>query len=109
MLFLHYLFRCLRWRVFWGAPASALWVKLTVVLLSVSFVGASFAGWYRFSPLIRVWYTLSAVWIGLGSYALWASVLCWIVYGLSALFRLGWPPAWISNAVFDVALLAPFS
>jgi len=106
IIFLAHLFVYLTWSSFWGAPASALWVKLTVALLSVSFVGASFAGWYRFSPLIRVWYTLSAVWIGLGSYALWASVLCWIVYGLSALFRLGWPPAWIANAIFGVALLA---
>src|SRR5260370_29029294 len=106
IIFLAHLFVYVTWSSCWCAPASALWVKLAVALLSVSFVAASFAGWYRFNPLIRVWYTLFAVWIGLGSYALWASVLCWIVYGLSALFRFGWPTTYIADAIFGIGLLA---
>ena len=81
-------------------------MKLALALLSTSFVGASLRGWYSFRPLVRIAYSVAAVWLGVFSYFFWAAVLCWIVYGFSALLRLGWVPAHIADAMFVGAVLA---
>ncbi|HWX55112.1 MAG TPA: metallophosphoesterase [Verrucomicrobiae bacterium] len=106
IIFLAHLFVYLTWRSFWGGPASSLWLKVLVGLLSISFVLASLRARYSFSVLTRIWYTLSAVWLGLGSFCLWAAVLCWTVYAFSIVFRLGWTPAHIADLIFGAAMLA---
>jgi predicted MPP superfamily phosphohydrolase len=94
------------WSNFWGGIASSLWMKLALALLSISFVGASLRGWYSFRPLVRLWYTTAALWLGVFSYCFWAAILCWMVYGVSAILRLGWAPAHIADALFASAALA---
>ena len=93
------------WSSFWGGPASSPGMKVALALLSVSFVGASLCAWYSHHPLVRAWYTLAAVWLGLASYFLWASLLCWIVYGVSRLAGLDWPPRYIADVLFGIAAL----
>jgi predicted MPP superfamily phosphohydrolase len=93
------------WSSFWGGAASSLGMKIALALLSVSFVGASLCAWYSHHPLVRVGYTLAAAWLGLASYFLWASVLCWVVYGLSRLAGLHWPPRYVADVLFGVALV----
>jgi predicted MPP superfamily phosphohydrolase len=91
---------------FWGGAASSWAVKLAFGLLSISFVLASLRGWYSFHPLVRVFYTASAIWLGFVSFFLLASVACWIVYALSASTGLGWRPALIADAAFAAAIAA---
>ena len=105
ILFLGHLLLYVTWSSFWGGPASSLGMKIALAALSVSFVGASLCAWYSHHPLVRIWYTLAAVWLGLASYFLWASVVCWIVYGLSRLTGLDWPPKYIADTLFGAALL----
>ncbi len=105
ILFLGHWFLYLTLAFFFGAPASSAAVKIALALLSVSFVLASLLAWRSHQPLVRVWYTISAVWLGLASYVLWAALLCWIVYGASRLFALGWPPRSIAMTLFGAAVL----
>ena len=105
IIFLGHWFLYITWSNFWGGVASSLGVKLALALLSVSFVGASLRGWYSFRPLVRIAYNVAAVWLGVFSYCFWAAVLCWMVYGVTAILRLGWAPAHIADELFGAALL----
>lgn len=91
---------------FWGGLAASWAVKLAFSLLSVSFVAASLRGWYSYRPLARVFYSISAIWLGFASFFLLASVACWIVQGLSAIAGLDWRSAWIADAAFGAAIAA---
>jgi predicted MPP superfamily phosphohydrolase len=105
ILFLAHAFVYVTIAHFWTGAAT--WtVRLAFVLLSVSFVAASLRGWYSYHPLVRVFYTGSAIWMGFASYFLLASAACWILYGLSAIAGLAWQPAWIADAMFGAAVLA---
>ncbi|MGE5322690.1 MAG: metallophosphoesterase [Actinomycetota bacterium] len=101
-----HLFIYATWAVFWGVLASSTGVKIALGFLSITFVTASLLGWYFHNPLVRLYYVIAAVWLGLSSYLLWASLLCWIVWGFSALVHLGWPPQRIADVLFSTALLA---
>lgn len=91
---------------FWGGFAASWTVKLVFILLSVSFVATSLRGWYSYKPLVRFFYSISAIWIGFASFFLLASVACWIIYGLSAASGLGWRAAGIADVAFAVAAAA---
>ena len=91
---------------FWGGQAASWMVKLAFGLLSVSFVAASLRGWYSHGPLVRVFYSIAAIWLGFASFFLLASVASWIAEGVNAAFRLGWRPAWIADAAFGAAIAA---
>src|SRR5262245_12155073 len=49
---------------FWGSPALHPAVLALLVLLSVSFVGASILAWRTYHPAARVLYALAAIWVG---------------------------------------------
>lgn len=106
ILFLGHWFLYRTWTAFWGGRMYSAGVKLALAALSVSFVGASMRGWYSFRPLARIVYNGAAVWLGVFSYCFWAAGLCWLVYGLSTLLRLGWTPAHIADVLFATATLA---
>lgn len=91
---------------FWGGLAASWAVKLAFGLISVSFVAASLWGWYSYQPLVRLFYLISALWLGFFSFFLLASVASWIVYGLSAAAGLSWRPAWIADVAFAAAAAA---
>jgi len=91
---------------FWSGLAASWTVKLAFALLSVSFVAASLRGWYSYHPLVRVFYSISAIWLGFASFFLLASVASWIVAGVSALAGLGWRQALIADAAFGAAIVA---
>jgi predicted MPP superfamily phosphohydrolase len=91
---------------FLGGFASSVAVKVAFAVLSVTFVSASLLGWYFHNPLVRLYYVASAAWLGLASFLLWASVLCWLVWGLSIAVRFRWAPQHIADILFGAALLA---
>jgi predicted MPP superfamily phosphohydrolase len=106
ILFLTHWFVYLTGAYFWGGWAASPAMKAAFGLLSISFVLASLRGWYSFHPLVRLFYTAAAVWLGFASFFLVASIICWIVYAVSRLTGLGWRPAIIANGAFAAAVAA---
>lgn len=105
ILFLGHWLLYATWANFWGGFATSPATKIVLAVLSISFVTASVTAWYSHHALVRVWYTAAAVWLGLASYFFWASILCWIVYGVVQLAGLGWNPKWIADVLFGSAAL----
>ena len=71
------------------ASAGPLWLKLTLGALSISFLGASILAWRYTSKLVRAFYKVAAVWLGLSSFLFISAVLSWTVLGLAWVAR--WP------------------
>lgn len=105
ILFLGHAFLYFTLAHFFGGVASSLPMKVAIALLSVSFVTASLRAWYSPHVLVRIWYTIAAIWLGLASYLLWASVLSWIVYAAAQVLHLGWEPRTIATVLFAAAAL----
>lgn len=104
IIFLGHLFIYFTWSSFFGAVAASIPVKIALAVLSISFVAASLLGWYSHTRVVRLFYLAAALWLGMASYFLWASVLCWLLYGLSLALRLGWEPLHIAASGFWLAL-----
>jgi predicted MPP superfamily phosphohydrolase len=72
-------------------PANTLGVsaaKIILLLLSVSFVISSVLAFRYSNILIRVFYTISAVWLGTLSFFFLAASLSWLTYAATALLGL---------------------
>jgi predicted MPP superfamily phosphohydrolase len=91
---------------FWQPAQASVWkLQATLAVLSVSFVGASLLAFRYANLLVRVFYTLAAIWLGTFSFCFYAACLCWGVWGAAAL--LGFHPQRQSVAVviFGAALV----
>jgi uncharacterized protein len=55
-------------------------LQIAVALLALTFVPASLLAHQYSSLAVRVFYTLSAVWLGILSFSFFASCACWVVY-----------------------------
>src|SRR5579871_5270479 len=94
------------WTSFWGMPASPLKLQITMGLLSISFVIASWQAFQYFNPLVRLLYKAAVVWLGFASFFFFASWACWIVYLAGRLFGLHPSPRLIAGILFSAAVLA---
>ncbi len=103
IIFAGHLFLYFTWSSFFGPAATSLSIKLILAVLSISFVAASLWGWYSHSLPARLLYLVAALWLGIASYFLWASVLCWLAYGVSLALHLGWAPLHIAELLFGLA------
>jgi predicted MPP superfamily phosphohydrolase len=103
ILLLGHWFLYLTWASFFGGAFSSGAMKVALAVLSISFILASLRAWRSYRPLARAFYTISAVWLGFASHFLWASVLCWVVYGLVRIVGLSWTPLHIADALFGAA------
>lgn len=95
------------WIWLWGTPSSSVLLALQVALgvLSISFVTTSALA-FRFSNVIvRTLYRIAAAWLGFLNFLACASVVAWIVYGISWLvgWRSGGPI--IVGTLFGLAIL----
>lgn len=106
ILFLAHWFVYATFAHFWGGLAASWTVKLAFSLLSVSFVAASLRGWYSHGPLVRLFYSIAAIWLGFASFFLLASLASWIVEGVNAAFRFGAHPVLIADAAVGAAIVA---
>jgi uncharacterized protein len=59
---------------------GALWIKLVLSFLSVSFVAASLLAFRYTNAALRVFYRAAAVWLGLLTYLFIAAVSSWIIF-----------------------------
>jgi predicted MPP superfamily phosphohydrolase len=60
---------------------SAPWLRFTLAVLSVSFLAASLIAFRYTNTILRVFYRVSAVWLGLMSFLSFAAVLSWVIFG----------------------------
>jgi len=108
ILFLVHLFLYETWKFFGDvADSPGNWIlPITFVILSVSFVSASLAGYRHSNPLVRLCYTISAVWLGFVNFGFLAAAACWMFYGVLSIF--GWHAnrPLLAGAFLALALLA---
>jgi len=108
ILILMHLFLYVTWRFFWGpTDSSALFtVRVTLALLSVSFVAASLLAFRYSNFLVRIFYTLSATWLGLGNFFFLAACASWIVYVVPRLFGVRLERRPLAIVIFGLGFLA---
>jgi len=82
ILFFGHLFLYETWIFFWGPVnvRSIFAMRVVMLLLSVSFVGASLLAYRSSSFSVRILYTVSAVWLGLVNFLIMAACGCWIIF-----------------------------
>lgn len=87
VLFLTHYFLYKTWTFLPGESEArgALWIKLVLGFLSVSFVAASLLAFSHTNALLRAFYRAAAVWIGLVSFLFLAAVSSWIIFGVARL------------------------
>src|SRR6266849_8430417 len=66
----------------------ALWVKMSLGFLSVSFVAASLLAFRYTNAALRVFYRAAAVWLGLLTFLFLAAASSWTVFGIARLVGL---------------------
>jgi predicted MPP superfamily phosphohydrolase len=87
------------------SPAARVVLRIALLLAAVSFVIVSLLAWRYFNWIVRVFYVLSAAWVGVMTFFLFAAALAWIVLGLTRLAGLQVAPNRIADALFGAALL----
>jgi len=96
------------WMSFMGAAntpgASA--AKVILALLSVSFVITSLLAFRYSNMLIRIFYTISAVWLGMLSFFFLAASSSWLIYAATILLGLPFHKQTIALLFFAVAACA---
>ena len=87
VLFLAHFFLYKTWTFFPGATDSfaSPWIKLSLGVLSVSFVAASLLAYRYTNPVLRAFYRAAAVWLGLLTFVFVAAILSWIIFGVAQL------------------------
>src|ERR1700730_11382311 len=65
-----------------GDTSGALWIKLVLAFLSVSFVAASLLAFRYTNVALRAFYRVAAVWAGLLTFLFLAAVSAWIIFGV---------------------------
>jgi predicted MPP superfamily phosphohydrolase len=90
-----------------GTPAhAARWIKLLLALLSVSFVAASLLAFRYTNAVLRAFYRVTAVWMGLVSFLFFAAIFSWIILGVARLAGLDMNFHGTVELLFGVAALA---
>src|SRR5437879_3742600 len=79
------------WTAFWGAPHSPAVARLVVLLLAVSFVGASLLAFRYNNIAVRAVYIVAATWLGAFGFFFCAAFACWIIYAITAVFGAALP------------------
>jgi len=101
ILFLGHLLVYETWSYFFGASGTAL--RIAMALLSVSFVSASVLAFRHCNRAVRLFYTLSSIWLGILNFLFLAACLCWIVYGAVVLTGAPVARAALAAIVFGLA------
>jgi predicted MPP superfamily phosphohydrolase len=84
------------------------WLGVTLALLSISFVMASLLAWRSFNVVVRVFYSIAAVWMGILNFFFLASCSCWFLWGAARLAGLRPDRRLLATIVFGIALAFSF-
>src|ERR1035438_4018354 len=87
VLFLTHFFLYETWTFSPGGSgiAESRWIKLTLGLLSLTFVVASLLSFRYTNAVLRTFYRGAAVWLGLLTFLFLGAVFSWIIFGLARL------------------------
>ena len=101
------LFLYATWIAFHPSLGATTRVVLGIVALAagVSFVAASLLTWSYFNWVVRVFYTIAAVWVGLMNFCIFAAGASWIALGVARIAGLEIAPHLIADGLFSAALL----
>ena len=108
ILFLVHFFLYQTWTFFRDGtrPQGHLTLQLAIAALSLSFISASLLA-YRYSNfLVRMYYTISAVWLGFVNFGFMAACACWISYGGLRIFGLHADRQLLAGTFLGIAILA---
>lgn len=87
---------------------GALWIKLVLGCLSVSFVAASLLAFRYTNAAVRALYRVAAVWIGLVSFLFFAAASSWIIFAVTRLVGINVNFHHMVEVLFGAAILAGF-
>src|SRR5438445_13752854 len=86
-------------------PTTLAILRVVFPLAALRFVSASLLAWRYFNPIVRAFYVISAIWVGLMTFCLFAAACCWIVLGLARLTNLQVAPNRIADELFAAAMV----
>jgi uncharacterized protein len=89
-----------------SAAHGALWIKLVLGFLSVSFIAASILAFRYTNSVLRAFYRAAAVWLGLLSFLFVAAISSWIIFGVARMTGLDVNFHRTVELLFGVAVVA---
>jgi hypothetical protein len=98
------------WTEFWWpmSPAAAMALRIAFALLSVIFVLATLAGFRSDSPVVRLFYWIASLWMGLANFLFVCAWIAWLAdlvlrFTAPAATRIAYRP-WIAGALLALAI-----
>jgi uncharacterized protein len=85
------------------------WLKVTLGVLSVSFLVASLLAFRFTTPAVRTLYRIAAVWLGIVSFLFFAACASWVVFGLTQLAGMRVNFHEIVEVLYATAVLSGFA
>jgi len=108
ILFGAHLFVYETWRFFWGPLGSPgdIILASAVGVLSVSFVTATLLAHRYSNPVVRGFYRVASVWLGVLNFCFVGACVCWVVYPVDLLIGSTVPRRDVAGVLFGAAVLA---
>jgi uncharacterized protein len=98
-------FVCATWDHFWGRSVLPGW-RIVAYLLSASFIVSRLAGLRFSNSFLRLSYRVSAVWLGVLNFCLFAAIACWGASAVAKVFGLGLDRPVVAAVFYGLAILA---
>src|SRR6266567_3065331 len=111
ILFLTHFFIYETW-IFGPAPSgtsSTSWLKVTIGVLSVSFLAATLLAFRYSNPAVRTLYRIAAVWLGIVSFLFLAACGSWLVFGLARIAGVNLNFHLLVEVLYTAAVLSGFT
>jgi predicted MPP superfamily phosphohydrolase len=93
----------------WTYPAGsatplAPWLKPALAVLSVSFVAASLLAFRYTNSLVRTFYRVAAIWLGLLTFLFFAALSAWFIFGMARFAGLNINFHLLAEVLFGIAM-----
>jgi uncharacterized protein len=92
-----------------GETTGPFWLKVLTVSLSLSFLPASLLAFRYTNVLVRIFYRMAAVWVGLLSFLFIAAICSWLVFAVSRMAELAMDFHRMVQLLFGIALIGGIS
>jgi predicted MPP superfamily phosphohydrolase len=73
-------------------------------ILSIAFLIASLVGFRNYGPMIRIFYTTAAIWLGTFSFLFYAAAAWWLIYAVTAIAGVSFAARTLAIILFGSAL-----
>jgi predicted MPP superfamily phosphohydrolase len=92
-----------------GSETSGGWLRVAMGVLSVSFLAASLLAFRYTNPVVRTFYRIAAVWLGIVSFLFFAAGASWVIFGATRIAGLHVNLHEIVEFLYAVAVLSGFA